>query len=330
MTTLEALRRRLETASDLGAVVSTMKTLAAVSIRQYETAVAALADYESTLELGFQAALRGAEWSETAGEAAGKTTDGRVIAGQSVDSTVGPARPVPTSSAPSSTVPTGIVLFGSDQGLCGAFNERIVEHLLMEQAADHAGAGWRLLVVGGRAESRLLDARRNIDHRFQVPSSVSDITNLVLELLPCIEHWRDSAGLGRLLVFHHLRTSPATSEPRKLQLLPFDLARLRRWRRAPWPSRSLPMLASDRERLLSRLVRQHLFVSLFRACAESLASENASRLAAMQAAERNIEERLAELRGAANLLRQDEITAELLEIVTGFEALERSRPHGSR
>ena len=75
------------------------------------------------------------------------------------------------------------------------------------------------------------------------------------------------------------------------------------------------------ERLLSHLVRQYLFVSLFRACAESLASENASRIAAMQAAEKNIEERLDEFQDAFNKMRQSAITEELLDIVAGFEAL---------
>jgi F-type H+-transporting ATPase subunit gamma len=103
---------------------------------------------------------------------------------------------------------------------------------------------------------------------------------------------------------------------------------LLRWREEPWNSRSLPTFVTDRRRLLSRLVQQHLFVSLFRACANSLASENASRIAAMQAAEKNIEVRLEELHGSFNQLRQSAITEELLDVVTGFEAL--SKQHRKR
>jgi F-type H+-transporting ATPase subunit gamma len=69
-----------------------------------------------------------------------------------------------------------------------------------------------------------------------------------------------------------------------------------------------------------------LFVTLHRAIVESLASENASRLAAMHAAERNIDDRLAALRGEFHLHRQTAITGELLEIVSGYEAM----THGSR
>jgi F-type H+-transporting ATPase subunit gamma len=77
----------------------------------------------------------------------------------------------------------------------------------------------------------------------------------------------------------------------------------------------------DWNRLFSSLIRQFLFVSLYRAFAESLASENASRLASMQGAERNIEERLIELNTQFHQQRQMSITEELLDIVAGFETL---------
>jgi F-type H+-transporting ATPase subunit gamma len=69
------------------------------------------------------------------------------------------------------------------------------------------------------------------------------------------------------------------------------------------------------------LIREYLFVSLFRACAESLASENASRLAAMQRADKNIDELLEDLNGTFHRLRQSGIDEELFDVVSGFEAL---------
>jgi F-type H+-transporting ATPase subunit gamma len=74
------------------------------------------------------------------------------------------------------------------------------------------------------------------------------------------------------------------------------------------------------EQTLLALVREYLFVSLFRACAESLASENASRLAAMQRAEKNIDELLVDLNRAFHRLRQSGIDEELFDVVSGFEA----------
>jgi F-type H+-transporting ATPase subunit gamma len=72
--------------------------------------------------------------------------------------------------------------------------------------------------------------------------------------------------------------------------------------------------------LIERMLEEYLFVELAHAAIESFASENAARLATMQAARRNVETKLDELTTAARSVRQDEITAELLDIVTDAEA----------
>jgi F-type H+-transporting ATPase subunit gamma len=79
------------------------------------------------------------------------------------------------------------------------------------------------------------------------------------------------------------------------------------------------------EHTLRALVREYLFVSLFSACAESLASENASRLAAMQRAEKNIDELLEEQNRTFHRLRQSAIDEELFDVISGFEALATPR-----
>ena len=81
--------------------------------------------------------------------------------------------------------------------------------------------------------------------------------------------------------------------------------------------------ATKAEPTLFALIREYLFVSLFKACAESLASENASRLSAMQRAEKNIEDLLYDLHNTFNSLRQSSIDEELFDVVSGFEALNK-------
>jgi len=292
MPTLEGLRRQIDTATDLSSVVTTMKTRAAVSIHQYERAVEALADYNRTIEMGFRIVVRDEPFAIERDETIGATA---------------------------------AVVFGTDQGMCGQFNEAIVSFVNSQASQQHAPRRGTILAVGARAEGQLLDSGWSVEHTYSVPTSVSDITNLVQEMLPDFERLRTEEHIGRLLVFYNRRTSASSFEPRVLQLLPIDPGRFRRWRREPWDSRSLPTFATERRRLLARLVRQYLFVSLFRACAESLSSENASRIAAMQAAEKNIEQRLDELQGSFNQLRQSAITEELLDVVTGFEALSKTR-----
>ena len=83
------------------------------------------------------------------------------------------------------------------------------------------------------------------------------------------------------------------------------------------------MLGLGREALGIHLLRQYLFIVLYRGFAQSMASENAARLMAMQAAEKNIVEMLDELKARFREQRQGNITNELLDIVSGFEALSR-------
>ena len=88
---------------------------------------------------------------------------------------------------------------------------------------------------------------------------------------------------------------------------------------------NLPEIIGSGSATLNALVREYLFISLFRACAESLASENASRLAAMERADKNISDLLERLHSTFNQLRQDGIDEELFDVVSGFEALLGSR-----
>ena len=88
----------------------------------------------------------------------------------------------------------------------------------------------------------------------------------------------------------------------------------------------MPEVFGENEKTLRALVREYLFVSLFSACAESLASENASRLAAMQRAEKNIDELLEDLNRTFHRLRQSGIDEELFDVISGFEALTVPQP----
>src|SRR5512146_2480459 len=100
--TTASLRRKISSAGDLQSVVRTMKALAAASIGQYEKSVRALADYYRTVELALGACLREHEPVASVAERKGQTDAGAV----------------------------GAVVFGSDQGLVGQFNDVVVEFVL--------------------------------------------------------------------------------------------------------------------------------------------------------------------------------------------------------
>ncbi|WP_299463041.1 F0F1 ATP synthase subunit gamma [uncultured Gimesia sp.] len=291
MAQFEALKRSIESTRDLGSVVRTMKTLAAVSIRQYEQAVDSLEDFSETVEQGLKMVL----WD---------IQPGLILPELQADGT------------------TGIIIFGTDQGMCGQFNEQIGSYALEyfpRNTSNDDKLSW--LVIGSRIMGKLQDAKVEIDFDFSLPGSATGIAQLVTGILASIDEWRSKRRLGRIFIFYNQRVSASTYKPHALQLLPIAPERFFRQKQRNWPSRTLPAFTMNRNTLLSRLIRQYLFVSLFRACAESLAGENASRIASMQAAERNIKERLVNLQSEFNQQRQASITEELLDVVTGFEAL---------
>jgi F-type H+-transporting ATPase subunit gamma len=293
MQTLEGLRRKIDTATDLHSVVKTMKALAAVSIRQYERAVDALSDYNRTVELGFQIVLRESGFPDQVFVPRGQRHSQKHAA----------------------------IVFGSDQGMCGQFNERIAT--LVRASHEASMEPRKILAVGARVEAHLGELDLPPDQTFRVPSSVSEITTLVQSLLLSVDRYREESEVSSLEVFFNRRTKGASCEPTQLQILPIDSEQYHRWSGQPWDSRSLPLFTMDRRRLLSCVVSQYLFVTLFRSSAESLSSENASRIAAMQVAEKSIEQRLDDLTGAFNQIRQTAITEELLDVVGGFEALSK-------
>lgn len=301
MPTLELLRRKIETASDLQSVVTTMKTLASVRIHQYQRAADALMDYNRTIELGLQVILREQKLRQlTTNEWSGENRE---------------------SSFREDSSHHGVIVFGSDQGMCGQFNEQIATHALEHHARHCRRPPEALWIVGSRVAFLLTDNGWSIDKAFRIPTSVPEIADCVSDLLTAVEAVRKRRNLTSLRIHSNTRSSAGAYRPHTKQLLPIDLAWLRQLSVKRWESPCLPTFGGERKELFSLLMRQSLYVSLYQACAESLASENASRIAAMQAAEKNIEETLDELNTAFKTRRQTAITEELLDVVVGFEAL---------
>ncbi|MFO7608418.1 MAG: F0F1 ATP synthase subunit gamma [Candidatus Krumholzibacteriia bacterium] len=289
--TAASLRRKIGSAGDLQAVVRTMKALAASSISQYEQSVRALGDYYRTVELGLGVCFRDDETAVSRMNATGPTATGAI----------------------------GAVVFGSDQGLVGQFNDIIAEDAL--RALTDLSGEVRVWAVGERVQARLADAGLPLAGLFAVPGSVQTIAPLIGRILTETETSRGRDEFAALYLFYNRPTSGAGYAPVQQRLLPLDDTWRRRLLEPPWPTGNLPEVLGDGRATLRALIREYLFVSLFRACAESLASENASRLAAMERADRNIDELLANMNGTYHRLRQSGIDEELFDVIAGFEAL---------
>lgn len=280
------LRKTIASAQDLHSVVRTMKALAASSIAQYEQSVRALEDYYSTVELGLGVCLR-----ET----------GAV------------ARPAGRTKGAAE-----VVVFGSDQGLVGRFNDIVADHAIA-MLANKPGA--RVWAVGERVSEPLQDSGCSVAGTLTVPLSVAGITPLVGQILVNYQAGLSRGDMGELHLVYNKPSISTVYEPVHQRLLPLDDIWRRDLIKVDWPTQALPQVMGDVTTTLSHFVREFLFVSLFRACAASLASENASRLAAMQRADKNIDSLLDDLNGTFHSLRQNEIDEELFDVVAGYEAM---------
>jgi F-type H+-transporting ATPase subunit gamma len=289
------LRRKIDGAGDLQGVVRSMKALAASSIGQYEKAVQSLDDYYRTVEFGLSVCLR---HEEAVPLAAGKRK--------------------PQEEA------IGAVIFGSDQGLVGRFNEVLVE-FAMCKVKSLPGKLTNIWAVGERAQELLADTGMTQAGVLSVPNSVNAITPVIGRILIDIQAARERGKVVAVYLFHNHPKSESIYEPVSKRLLPLDQAWRNKLAALPWPTKSLPDVI-DRSTggptpALQAFIREYLFVLLYQACAESLASENASRLAAMQRAEKNIKEILEDLNRIFHRIRQEAIDEELFDVVSGFEAL---------
>ncbi len=292
--TAASSRRKIASAEDLKSVVRSMKALAASSIGQYETAVQALADYYRTVELGLSVCLRQAA-----------------------------AVPIAGAKKRVGAASIGAVLFGSDQGLVGRFNEVLVE-FATRTLGGLPGKTEKVWAIGERIHALVSDTELSQGSALPVPTSVEAITPLVGQILVEIEAAREKGEVVEVYLFHNHPKPGAVYEPVSKRILPLDQEWQGKLATLGWPTKNLPEVIEGAPSALEAFVRGYLFVVLFQASAESLASENASRLAAMQRAEKNIDDILEDLNRTFHRIRQETIDEELFDVISGYEALSQA------
>jgi len=298
MDTLESLRRKIEGAEDIRTVVKTMKAVAASNIGQYETAVNALGDYFHTIALGVVAYFFAEHIEKIQAKKIKDPKNEKLICA---------------------------IVFGSDQGLVGSFNDTLTDYVY--QSLKGMSGKKEVWAVGERIQLLLLDAGFDVTMSFFVPGSVYAVTPLVGEMMIKTQEHHEQGAVREFYIFHN-QPEPGTGYLAVIQrLLPLDEKWRQEFAHIAWPTKNLPQVAGNVLSTLPALIREYLFMSLFKACAESLASENASRLAAMQRAEKNIQEMLDDLNNMYHRTRQSSIDEELFDVVSGFEALKDSIHH---
>lgn len=289
---LTGLRRKIKGAGDLQSVVRTMKAIAASSIGQYENSIHALVDYARSVELGLGVCFRNNRLTPF----------------------------ISKQTKQCRTPAIGVVVFGSDQGLVGQFNDIVADFAV--KALKTSPGEPQIWAVGERVCNRLTDEGLNVKELFTVPTSVKAITPLVGQILIECEEQLGHDDDTELHIFYNCPKSAGTYTQIDLQLLPMNIKWLLDMAALPWPTKYIAeVIDKETPAVLQALISEYLFISLFRVCAESLASENMSRLTAMQRAEKNITELLNDLIAIFHRLRKNTIDEELFDVIAGFELL---------
>jgi F-type H+-transporting ATPase subunit gamma len=209
------------------------------------------------------------------------------------------------------------IVFASDQGLCGTFNEKVVDKLWEFRRTQ---TPFPVMVVGLRGRALLRQRGVEPDFAVPAPTSLEGITAQVRDISrQLFDFISDRSATGLYFVFNRY-VSMGSFEETVIQVLPPDRSRLSpEDMNAEFPYD--PLLTMLPEELLEALVDEYFFIQLFQALLESHASENGARLAAMTAASTNIEKRSGEIRKHYRTARQEAVTSELLDVVGGAEAM---------
>lgn len=286
--TLEHLSRKNDTLTSIRGIVHTMKTLSAINAAPYEQAAQSIESYHQSILQGLVAFVYRSGGIRLLTEAVQPTT--RLV-----------------------------VVFGSDHGLCGNYNELVADKVLEHSQAQPI-AKESILCIGSRMANALVEQGLEPEVVLMPPASADGVGRLAGDIVTRIEQLGRGQPLAHLavsLVFTQ-RAAHGYQESVVRDLLPLDKKLLQPVQR--WPSRSLPDYSMPANALLSSLIRNHVFASVFRASAEAMVTENATRLALMQQAEQSVDEQLESLQQELNSVRQDEITNELMDIIIGHLA----------
>ncbi|NCS93646.1 MAG: F0F1 ATP synthase subunit gamma [Leptospira sp.] len=287
------LRRRIEGAKDLKSVVRTLKAISAANITPYENAVVSLREYDQIVKLGLSASF--------------KRNRSRI----------------PNMTDKTKKVKTGAILFGTDQGMVGQFNNHITNYYLKDSKTKSISNSPNTSIwsVGEIIKNNLIDNGIQVEGNFETPVSVTGISSLVAEILNHIQKWQGNSEQVELIIYHNKQDEKMNYNTISTKILPMDLNWLNQILLIPWPNRKIPESLPNEDSVLRSLIREYIFVSLYLACVESLSSESICRYAAMQNTERSVVDLIADLTLKYNHGRQEAIDEELADLINGYVVL---------
>ena len=294
MPSLKALKNRIVSVKSTQKITKAMKMVAAAKLRRAQDAAEAARPYSERMAA--------------------------VMASLASRVSVGPESPKLLAGTGKDQVHL-LVVASSERGLAGGFNTNIVRlarKTLEELQAE--GKTVKLLFVGKKARAPFMRTHKElivgtIDQTHIKSVAFSDAKAVADEITRRFEAGEFDVAH---LFFSRFR-SALVQEPTRLQIIPAALPALAEVKGADAPASV--EYEPDEEAILTELLPRNLAVQVFRALLENAASEQGSRMTAMDNATRNAGDMINRLTITYNRTRQAAITKELIEIISGAEAL---------
>ncbi|WP_142849947.1 F0F1 ATP synthase subunit gamma [Telmatospirillum sp. J64-1] len=294
MPSLKDLRLRITSVKSTRKITSAMKMVAASKLRRAQMAAEAARPYAERMER-----MLGA----LAGSLAGQQGAPRMLAGTGQDDV------------------HLVVVVSSDRGLCGGFNSSIVRDVRRLIAdLQRQGKTVKVLTVGRKGRDNL---RR--DHAKLITESVEGIGRKGVsfadadQIAAKITSMFEAGEFDVCTIVYNRFRSAISQEVTRQQLVPFPVPAVSEEKGGE--VKALYEFEPSEEGILDELLPRNMAVQVFRALLESSASEQGARMTAMDNATRNAGEMIDRLTIQYNRSRQAQITKELIEIISGAEAL---------
>jgi len=291
MPSLKDLRQRIASVKSTRKITSAMKMVAASKLRRAQTAAEAARPYAVRLErmLG-----------TLAGSLVGNAGAPRMLAGTGSDQT------------------HLLIMVTADRGLCGGFNSSITRNV-RRLTTELLGKGKtvKIMPVGRKGREAIKrDYAKNLIEGFDQLGrkgiAYAEITGIAAKVATMFEAGEFDVCT---VVYNHFR-SAISQEVTRQQLIPFPVPEAA----SSGDNASFEYEPAEEE-ILATLLPRNLAMQIFRALLESQASEHGARMTAMDNATRNAGDMINRLTMLYNRSRQAQITKELIEIISGAEAV---------
>lgn len=281
MTSLSAIKSKLRSVNDIEEIVSSMKAFANFNVERAKKNLNNMRIYQKNIENSFADIIT-------------------LFPGLKKENLLKTQKEI-------------FVLFLSQEGLCGFFNEDILNYF---NSIDYKKKDDTLIAIGTKGSQELKAKNIRAKHRLKGNSNIEAIPANAIELSSYLIRIYENEGFGKLTLIYAQLTDNKSYEIIKKSVLPMDFSRF-----SDSYFQKEPLLYLDPKVILHDLIKEYLHISIYRAFIESVASENQARLNAMIEAGNSIKKREKELTQVLNVQRQKEITEELLEIVNAYRSM---------